>query len=150
MRVIRRAMFETNSSSTHSITIDRKWPPSKMGKIHVEPDGVCYVYPGEFGWGVEEFRDAAAKASYCYTFATTVAAEEEGKALLDRLAKLIREQTGCSEVKFCVLRREGEENRGYIDHQSKDVAREAFENDETLRDFIFNPDSILRIDNDNH
>ena len=42
------------------------------------------------------------------------------------------------------------EVEGYIDHQSSDVADDAFETEDQLKHFIFNQDSCLTIDNDNH
>jgi len=40
---------------------------------------------------------------------------------------------------------------GYIDHQSDDLPYELLNlNDDELKNFIFNPNTILLIDNDNH
>lgn len=142
MRVIREGVFETNSSSTHSICI-------KGGEFAPDAfpldDGVCKVHPGEFGWDVREFRSPQIKASYCLTHA-----KESGgdKRLLPMLTAVLGKATGC-EVEFVSAGGEYYE-WGYIDHQSSGVCAEAFESEETLRDFIFNPDSWLKTDNDNH
>lgn len=135
MKTIRPMVFETNSSSTHSISICSKWDPKRCDKLLVE-DGICTIFEGEFGWGVETFHDAASKASY---LATSAHGDEDR---LEVLAEVIRKYTGASEVRF--------EGEGYIDHQSIGVAYEAFESDDSIRDFIFNPKSVLRTDNDNH
>lgn len=135
--VIRRSVFETNSSSSHSVTI-AGWPPKgKTDSLPVSGGGVCSIWPGEFGWEEDTFYDAETKASYCYMYA------RENPDQMKQLENVIREQTGCKQVRF-------EEGDGWIDHQSSDVAREAFASDDTLRAFIFNPDSVLRTDNDNH
>lgn len=158
---IRRAVFETNSSSSHSITI--VGGTYRPDRLHAE-DGVVTIYGGKFGWGVEQFNDAATKASYCLVYAhgPEIDLELDGKTgesietrrepthpeLLERLRQVIASETGC-EVEFNM-------RGGYIDHQSNGeygtpgVCAEAFKTDETLRDFIFNPKSRLLIDNDNH
>lgn len=59
--VRRRFVFETNSSSSHSISIvSGDYIPDK---IYVDETGTCNIFPGEFGWEIEDFYDAASKAS---------------------------------------------------------------------------------------
>lgn len=61
MRTIRTNCFETNSSSTHSITID--------SSTHGNTRNVrgAKIYPGEFGWDWNRFNDFLTKASYFWT-----------------------------------------------------------------------------------
>lgn len=133
MKVTRHAVFETNSSSTHSISIAGDGECSDT--LAVE-GGICEVWEGEFGWEEETYNDAATKASYCLTFA------KHNEHHLAMLRRVIQEHTGADEVRFM--------GDGYIDHQSSDVALEAFASDDTLAAFIFNPHSGLTTDNDNH
>jgi len=140
---IREKVFETNSSSSHSITIE----PSNDGlydTIIPDDDGNIILTGGEFGWGIEEHNDALTKANYCGV--DNLLNEDK----LDMLKEVIREQTGCNEVIIDISEDWKDSNHSYIDHQSHGTSREALESKETLRQFIFNKNSILYIDNDNH
>lgn len=141
MKVVRHSVFETNSSSTHSISIaSGDFVPDHL----YEENGVVVVYPGEFGWEEEEYYDAQTKASYCLTHVKSY----ENQRDEDLLREVIESVTG-KKVEFrpssCKYN-----PWGYIDHQSSDVPKEAFASSEDLKDFIFNPRSVLRTDNDNH
>lgn len=152
--VIRRGVFETNSSSSHSITI--VGGNYQADKIPLE-DGVCRIYGGEFGWGFDQFNDAATKASYCLVYAfgdTSGDGDGEQEPMypekLETLRSVVAKEMGV-EVEFEM----GGWN--YIDHQSCEnsdwrqaTAETAFASEQALRDFIFNPASELLIDNDNH
>ena len=75
---IRRGVFETNSSSTHSICIakndDVKFPQSLTFQL------------GEFGWGCNTLKSVFDKASYIYTaFICTGRVEE-----FERIVKLLQ------------------------------------------------------------
>ena len=147
-KVTRVGVFETNSSSTHSISI-AGWSPSKKDTLTVE-NGVVSIFPGEFGWEEVTYHDAASKASYCYTYAKQTNRPE----LLERLAAVIVAETGCKVVQFETAGGEGY-SYGYIDHQScekgdDDPGARALKSDESARNFIFNPKSVLVTDNDNH
>lgn len=139
--VTRKGVFETNSSSTHSITIvPGDYVPDKIPMA----GDVCVVYTGEFGWERETYHDAATKASYALTHAKSVN-PDYGQGLLEMLTGVLLAGTGAACVKF----RGGGGGEG-IDHQSNGTASEAFASAESLRDFIFNPASVLETDNDNH
>lgn len=144
-KVTRRAMFETNSSSTHSITIVNGTADDKL-PVRA---GVCRIYPGEFGWEAEDYTDAATKASYCLTYAKNDGAPDR---LLKMLEEVIKEATGAEKVEFTERHSEFYP-WGYIDHQSglteSDVCSEAFESKEKLKNFIFCSKSLLHTGNDN-
>jgi len=143
MKQIREKVFETNSSSSHSITIE----PSNDGLYDIiipDDDGNITLTGGEFGWGIEEFSDALTKANYCGV--DNLSNEDK----LDILKEVIREQTGCNEVIIDISEDWKDANHSYIDHESHGTSDEAFESKETLRDFIFSKNSVLYIDNDNH
>src|SRR3990167_2587001 len=138
MRVIRNGLFETNSSSSHSVHILKgEYAPLTLP---VTEDGFCFVYPGEFGWEIVDYRDAPTKASYCLTYAKGWAEEED--RLLSMLESVIKETTMCKKVVW-VPERDTHSPWGYIDHQSDhgegNACGEAFESLDNLRDFIFNP-----------
>lgn len=164
MEVIRVGVFETNSSSTHSICVR---PQDCLGQdtLPVDALGTCRVYPGEFGWEEEEFDDAPTKASYCLTHLKNVRRNNDDSSRFNHdllayrermLKEVIAEKTGAKLVVF-VPGCEDEESRegwGYIDHQSIEynggACEPAWRSKEALSDFIFNRASILRTDNDNH
>jgi hypothetical protein len=137
----RIGVFETNSSSTHSIAISDK--DCVLDTLSVV-DGVCTIYSGEFGWEIETYYDAASKASYCLTWAKEYGDETHE----DMLKRAVSTQMGGVQVEFEPSG--GLYDWGYIDHQSSDVCNEAFGSDVSLRNFIFNPNSVLVTDNDNH
>lgn len=139
---IRKGMFETNSSSSHSFTIEKG---VLSEGVLTTIDGTCVIFPGEFGWEIEEFNDATTKASYCLTYAKNKESEE----YLEMLRKVIKEQMNGLEVKF-VSGFSSFWPWGYIDHQSFHKVEEIFKSEDNLRNFIFNPKSVLRTDNDNH
>ena len=141
----RSGIFETNSSSSHSITIANSGILS--GTLLVDKKGVCRIFPGEFGWGPETYYDAETKASYAFTFAKTCAVANSSRYLA-MLSKVVKKHTGARVVKFCKI---GDEYwpYGYIDHQSSDVCEDAFLDEITLRRFIFDKHSVLEINNDN-
>lgn len=153
---VRFGVFETNSSSTHSICIafGDISPPKMEG-------GVLTIEPGEFGWEVEDHYDFATKASYLYTWCYNKShtyddepekeLEGERKEKLDLLTETLKEYVGCDEVLY--LKEDSYYPRGYLDHQSDESDRcpalEAFESKETLVQFLFNERSFVHTDNDN-
>lgn len=155
MRKMRTAIFETNSSSSHSLSIATTG--ALLDTLLVDANGICRIYPGEFGWGVEKFRDAATKASYCLTYSCDGddPAEVTGEAAseMEMLKRIIQKKTGADGVVFEPIL--GEYYPwGYVDHQSgrgeRAFCSKAYASEETLAAFIFNPKSVLLIDNDNH
>jgi hypothetical protein len=143
MKNIRRGVFETNSSSTHSISI-----AANTAGLYVtlmpDADGVITLTGGEFGWGQETYYDAHTKASYCALDTTN------DLYLRQLLVDTIKNHTGAKDVVFDFSDDYKHPNYSYIDHQSHGTSHEAFSNEQTLKDFIFNPNSYLETDNDNH
>lgn len=128
---IRHSVFETNSSSSHSITISNDNSQDLMDMIYPTDDDIIILTGGEFGWEWEKYNDALTKANY--------AAQSGYKP--DMLKSVIEEHTGYKTII--------ELNGGYIDHNSDHVTAEAFKTNETLRQFIFNKKSMLFLGNDN-
>mgnify|MGYP000857508042 CR=1 FL=1 len=160
---IRNGTFETNSSSTHSVTI--KTDCAK--KYLVDAD----IYPGEFGWGYEVLRTPSEKLSYILThMAYKVALANNFRlnpsSIISRMKNLrqykwimgmIEEKTGHS-VNFIPLKNPDELfSLGYIDHQSIGVLDFILDTKIKKEDFIrqlesliFGTGSYIVIDNDNH
>jgi hypothetical protein len=141
MKNIRNKVFETNSSSTHSVSI----VPNTDGIYDtiIPIDGTIILTGGEFGWEWEKYNTALVKANYAAVFTQFSPAEDQRNLLIE----VLKEQTGARRIKFSLTK------RAYIDHQSSYIengeARKAFENKETLRNWIFNPKCYLFTGNDN-
>jgi hypothetical protein len=152
MKKTRTGVFETNSSSTHSIVIaeDKSFV---LDLLPVE-GGVCRVYAGEFEWEERRYNDAATKASYCLTYVKHIRDLTCATAYEAVLEAVIRKETGAQVVEFIGIGMPDSEisamDWGLIDHQSSDVCEEAFLTEAALRAFIFNRNSTLLTDNDNH
>lgn len=150
MKQIRSSVFETNSSSSHSISI------SSTGAIDTtlipNDDGILLIGPGAnetgFGWEIASYYDAETKAVYAYLQALYSKSQE----YMNMLYKVILDQTGADEVIFTLSDSFNDDDYGYIDHQSAiyETPFEPFDSEEDLKNFIFNKSSELRTDNDNH
>lgn len=68
MKQIRRGVFETNSSSTHSVTVDHSKGLSP-NYLYVSDDGYVHAEFGEFGWEVWDYTDQETRLSYLLTMA---------------------------------------------------------------------------------
>ena len=110
MKTIRSNVFETNSSSTHSIAIPKNCETNNFISFHV----------GDFGWGWEEVDPA----DYFYTaIYETSNTEEELKQKMDKLSSIL-ESRGISYKFFPVKYHTSVYNGicylslddGYIDH----------------------------------
>lgn len=157
MRTIRAGVFETNSSSTHSLVI------SGHGDIDtqytINGDGLLEIHPYRFGWEWEEYTAAWIKLTYIYLYIKDWVMGNRGYRTPDPdspymklLEDVCKEQTGCVGLIEIPDDDDGFYPLGYIDHQSvedRDLDY-LFENDgQSLRDFIFNKNSILKTGNDN-
>lgn len=134
MRQIRNGVFETNSSSTHSIAIPRSCDKSNYISFHI----------GEFGWGWEEVDPA----DYFYTaIYETSETKEEVKEKINKLKDILN--TYGIEYHFGKANahawRSDYTNKdyyslddGYIDHgyELKDFVNELLHDDEKLVRFL--------------
>ena len=63
MKIVRNKVFETNSSSTHSITV-----PLQKDDNDIQLKGLVVTVPlGEFGWEYGIYNDITSRLSYIYT-----------------------------------------------------------------------------------
>lgn len=156
MKQIRKSVFETNSSSTHSVTIS--------GKDEYEiPKYIPAISFGEYGWEEEEYGGIENKLSYFITMLYSIyihnASDEQGKLELESekhfvwLKEMIFDYCG---QKLEMKTLDGDYYPfGYIDHQSTDTLDEFLSDDEEefkqlTKDFIFNKKYGFITDNDNH
>lgn len=142
MKNIRYGVFETNSSSTHSISISSN-SDGILDTIVPSSDGTIVLSGGEFGWSWDKFNDPMTKANYCATDL------QENPHSLHMLAEVICKHTGAKKVVFSMSPDYQSSGYSYVDHQSVGTSSEAFKNEETLKNFLFNPGSWLFTGNDN-
>lgn len=171
-RKIRYGMWETNSSSCHSVCISKHKLMNFAMPTPDPSDNFLHVTFGEFGWEVHEYNDPLTKLKYALTMVAMVENpknedefyETEGFKAID---EVVKNKLNCNGVvvedDFAIQRWESTrtgkyyeelEIDGYIDHQSCEDynSLQDFLNDYdvTLEDFIFNSDVILKTDNDNY
>ena len=155
MQVTRNAVFETNSSSSHSLTLDtQELVPLPFPK-NVLRDGVITVPLGEFGWEWRVLCTTEGKLSYLLTqllgsqYGTADNDDEvawteylrEQSPSVDTLCRVVESYTGC---KLYV-----KPSSGYVDHDSVGVGTSVLSNDDDIKHFLFNPKSYIRLGNDN-
>lgn len=139
-KLIRSSVFETNSSSSHSISIADETKEFVLDTIYPDQNGVIELTGGEFGWEWFKHNDSLTKANYA-------AVDFNGDdSLIDMLVEVLQEQTGAEEVKFLFTGDYSGPNWAYIDHDSAGTTPRT---KSELRNFIFNKNSWLFGGNDN-
>lgn len=150
---IRKNVFETNSSSSHSLTLSQADIVAQPFSNAVMRSGILAVEKGEFGWEWRRYYDTDKKVEYLFTQlfrddipegdAATVTAElRASEPRFDTLCRVIKEHTGL-DVEVVP----GSE--GYVDHESDYVGMDLFGDEVQLKQFLFSPDSVLETGNDN-
>lgn len=121
---VRKGVFETNSSSTHSISISRK----KVDKTKL-PKSIHFSI-GEFGWAEDEVNPAA----YLYTY--IVYWDEMTEYYLDELKKFLDDlgvEYTFEEPKYDSWGLVD----GYIDHAEYGFVTWLFESEDRLMRYLF-------------
>jgi len=136
MKKIRRNVFETNSSSTHSIAIPRHTEGKYPNVVHF---GI-----GEFGWSFDEVYNTA---DYLYTAILTFYSDDVDKMeqKLDFLKSTLDSRDiryTFEEPKWYYFQNNQEYkslDNGYIDHSNElgEFMSAVFSSETTLLDFIF-------------
>ena len=135
-RIVRTGVFETNSSSSHSLSLAREDQEFVLDTIYPNQDGVIRVNGREFGWGWDRFNDPMIKLAYmCQD-------NQHDDYWMDLIKEVVMKQTGATEVIF-------EEGDGYIDHDGVGTTGDIRGDRDEVRNFIFNKNSWLFIGNDN-
>lgn len=168
MRLVRNGVFETNSSSAHSLAYkntvlrDYDYKPKEYlcfatKELHLTKKPKEYemysympLYFGEYGWGFDVLSSPAEKLSYLmssvYQYKTWGVIKEDPffkqviqwLSELDIVVELPEEYGEFSEVD------------AYVDHQSWNVVtKDMFQTKEDLLTYLFNNDIVIYIENDN-
>jgi hypothetical protein len=138
---IRQNVFETNSSSTHSICV------AKTAELTI-PEKLHFSF-GEFGWECNTLRSVEEKASYLYTglFSCDRFKDIEyiGQILDDKGIDVTFEEVVVNKDNGFTY------NTGYVDHAYElcEFLNAVCCNEETLCQFLFSPLSFIITGNDN-
>lgn len=163
-RQIRKSVFESNSSSMHSLTVsvNDMWDTLKVDEF----ENKVITKFDEFGWEVESYIDAATKLSYIVTMLVETHCDvysmeeleetEDFKLINDVVANYcncdgIRIDSRLEQEEWNGKTYDWNDHDGYIDHQSVMGVKKLLEEYGcTMEEFIFNKGVVLHIDNDNH
>ena len=147
---IRSNIFETNSSSSHSLVVYREDKPLTTpvnGEWHVNNVGIMYLWEDHltFGRGFDIITDWYGRA--CFALAS-YADDERKRAEIEEI--LYKNVEGLKQIQYrgswydkpCY---------GYIDHQSAGLLQRFLETKNiSLYDFIFNDRYVVIIDGDEY
>lgn len=143
MKTVRNNVFETNSSSTHSITVCEDNGKYKENlPIKVNP-----IWYGEFGWEFEVWGTIEEKLAYmirclvCYDY---------NKDNLQDKIRPIQERLHNLGIDFELPTYE-EYMDGYVDHADwyQDEIEDIYKDDNTLLTFLLSDNSYIEGGNDN-
>lgn len=140
-RYIRQGVYETNSSSTHTICISKKCiNPSTF------PDHVTFKH-GEFGWEFNIYTELESKASYLYQSICDCNDENDRENKLSKISQILGEYGISCDFE---QNKDPEFYDGYIDHayDTVDFCHAVLNNREKLLQFLFG-DSFIVTGNDN-
>lgn len=168
MKLIRNGVFETNSSSAHSLAYKR----TVLRDYNYKPkDDLCFavkelhltkkpkeyemysympLYFDEYGWGFDVLSSPAEKLSYLmssvYQYKTWGVIKE------DPFFKQVMQWLDELGVRVDLPEEYGESSEvdAYVDHQSWNVVTvDMFQTKEDLLTYLFNNDIVIHIENDN-
>jgi hypothetical protein len=154
---IRVGIFQTNSSSVHSIVLgDLKNKEDIIEvKKSISKDITIFKIPTylvddndiyEFGWGYDEYTDVPTKVAYTYIWNKLRNKNKNIKLIENYIIAKLRSQ-GFNKLKKIKWEYKIGDGASYIDHQS--LEDDSLEFLITCPEFLFNPGSKLIISNDN-
>lgn len=155
MKQIRKNLFETNSSSTHVITIANNSDDDFKNNL---PETIEFNV-GEYGWEFERYDDMQSRANYLFTGVLVNGLGEcidnirgilkkwNVEAIFPELEKI---KCGYSSGYYYILK--DEPNKCfYIDHSSEleDFIKQLCDDETFLMNYLFSPESFIATGNDN-
>lgn len=161
MILIRTGVFETNSSSAHSLAYgtdyilrgSRWYQPTKerdfsnpMYRLDKVPDHykgyTFYEWLGEYGWGYNVLTTPQEKFSYLLTQMADTSEELHESTNYETIKEMV-EDIGC-EIIRC------NDQNGYVDHESYGIVNPSlFKSKKDLITYLFNDNLVVYIENDN-
>ena len=91
MKIVRNGVFETNSSSCHSLILNGKMDGAKT-PIYGE---VSHIYPESYGWETVTYEGVLDKLTY---IVSSMISSDNMNSLYDLLAKIIEENNNIKEI----------------------------------------------------
>jgi hypothetical protein len=153
---IRQGVFETNSSSTHAISICEYHSDVKL------PEVVKFETNQDFGWEFEDYTDVYSKANYlwlaiCYKYDKLEQEDEllNAKATLTQYLASIGVRAEFEELEYIESHWTPESRyldmKGYIDHPGAlyEMVGALLEDPKLLYGYLFNDHSMVSTGNDN-
>lgn len=147
MKIIRPQVFETNSSSCHSLVVNDH---GDYTSITPSEDGLIYIRAVDFGWSHETFSSPEDKLSYVAIYLRDWTTHRSDRDVMEgTLNRVVLDHTGAIGL---IFPDNSDWNGGYIDHQSVEChdLDYLFEDDAVMKAFIFDRSSYVTTDNDNH
>ena len=139
---IRSNVFETNSSSVHTITISNNSPQ--------RIDNYIFFDRGQYGWEWEIYNSSQDKANYLYECMIDLFYHNNSlKEKCDRIREeLALYKVGCD---FAEVNEDNVYYDGYVDHgnENKELVDYLLDNPDKLIDYLFNDTSYIATGNDN-
>lgn len=134
MKQIRQGVFETNSSSTHSICIAKD-----VELIIPESITLCF---GDFGWERDTLQSVHDKASYLYTGLMCNDRTDD----LNKIINILKDRgVQCHSHEFTYS------DSGYVDHSYEltEFLNAVCADEDKLMNYLFSPLSFVLTGNDN-
>jgi hypothetical protein len=135
MKIIRHNVFETNSSATHSITINKH--TCVYDTLTPYYDGVLLFRGREFSRWSNEAQNVLDKCNYIVTSLFTTKAPWDAIEKLGQFERVVKEHTGATEIVYA-----SNIDQYYVEDYDGEVENLS---DEDLKDFLFNPQSNIII-----
>lgn len=152
--VIRKGVFETNSSSIHSIVIGNDGED-----IFADLPKTLHFGQGDFGWDPDTYSDTESKAAYLWQAIVynSDSVEEANKYKAKIIKTLSRLSVKASFDKIETKTWDGknycdfEHDNGYIDHSNelKEFIKAVMNDDAILMNYLFSNESSIATGNDN-
>lgn len=155
---VRHGVFETNSSSTHAISLDSA--PTYNDTLHVDESGCVEIACDiNYGWEWESYSTAESKADYIAASILQAMRVELGGSITDQddvgegvrtFFDTIKAHTGANRVIITRLKPETKfGDISGVDHQSEHLWKEVTQDQGTCKGFLFSTNSVLFTGNDN-
>lgn len=156
-KTIRHSVFETNSSSVHSISLEG---PESIENLECLASPIRII-PGEYGWSGPDVAGVIEKIAYLATMIMDYKYEWEEKTHRfysnNEKLEMLKNDPDWIKIQEVVRDRLGKEveivipegHNFYVDHQSC-MPLIDFLGKRSLEDFLFDPSVVVEIDNDNH
>ena len=148
-QTIRRGVFETNSSSVHTLVVDKKCSRVPYPKSML-------MYSGEYGWEVDKLDTPEEKLSYVYTSILSLPDEEERQRKLIKVSEILN-SVGVEIEDFDPSNNKKDDEDEDDDYYCIDHVYDTFgfvsrilSEPELFLQFIFGKDSYIHTDNDNN